>query len=86
MLASAAVPEITAVEFKNTCKEYFGVKASPAGSALTTMRTLGLYEPAGRNRFTASNAAREWLETGNDVDLIRIVHAHLRTCGATSMR
>lgn len=77
MLTSPAVPEITLAEFENTCKEYFGVKASSAGSALATMRTLGLYEPAGRNRFTASSAAREWLEMGNDVDLIRIVHAHL---------
>jgi hypothetical protein len=81
MLTSAAVPEITVAEFENVCNEYFGVKASSASSALTTMRTLGLYDPAGRNIFSASNAAREWLESGNDVDLIRIVHAHLRFVG-----
>lgn len=81
ILTSAAVPEITQATFDQTCSELFGVKASSASSALTTMRTLGLYESSGRGRFTATAAAREWLESGNDVDLIRIVHAHLRFVG-----
>jgi hypothetical protein len=80
-LTSAAVPEITQTKFDETCTDLFGVKASSASSALTTMRTLGLYEPSGRGRFTATAVAREWLETGNDVDLLRIIHAHLRFVG-----
>lgn len=81
LLASAAIPEITLASFDTICREQFGIQSSSAKSALTTMRGLGLYDIAGRNKFTASAAAQEWLDTGDDIALVRIVHCHVRFVG-----
>jgi hypothetical protein len=81
LLASAAIPEISLARFDEICAEQFAIKSSSARSALTTMRGLGLYDIAGRNKFTASATAREWLDTGDDIALVRIVHCHMRFVG-----
>ncbi|MEV4988453.1 hypothetical protein [Pseudarthrobacter sp. LMD1-1-1.1] len=81
LLTSAAIPEINVENFDALCTQQFGIKSSSAKSALTTMRTLGLYRAAGRNRFTASPAAQEWLDGGDDTALIRIAHYHVRFVG-----
>jgi hypothetical protein len=81
LLTSAAIPEISLENFETMCVEQFGIKSSSSRSALSTMRALGLYDIAGRNKFTATPAAQEWLDTGDDVALIRIVHCHMRFVG-----
>ncbi|MGY3567794.1 restriction endonuclease [Sinomonas sp. RB5] len=80
-LTSLAVPEVTVDGFEAHCREHFGIKASSARSALSTLRAAGLYKPCGRNRFTATAAARAWLESNADVDLVRILHANFRFVG-----
>ncbi|MEN2744467.1 restriction endonuclease [Sinomonas halotolerans] len=80
-LTSLAVPEVTVDDFEATCREHFALKPSSSRSALSTLRAIGLYQPAGRNKLTASDAAREWLESNEDLDLVRILHANIRFVG-----
>lgn len=81
LLTSAAVPEIALERFDTICAEQFGIKSSSARSALTTMRSLGLYDLVGRNKFAATASAQEWLDSGDDLALIRIVHCNMRFVG-----
>ena len=81
LLVSVASPEVSLKGFEEVCLNQFGLKASSARSALTTMRTLGLYEPAGRSTFRATPAALEWINGDDDVALIRIIHCHVRFVG-----
>ncbi len=77
LMATAGVPEISSQDFEGLAMDTFGIKASSAKSALTTMRTSGLFVASGKNKFTATVAAREWLESGTDVDLVRILHRNV---------
>ncbi|MGD8166664.1 restriction endonuclease [Herbiconiux sp. P16] len=80
-LTTAAIPEIETNEFEQLCSDLFSIKQSSARSALATMRASGLFEPSGRSRFTATEAAREWIESEDDVNLIRILHSNIKFVG-----
>lgn len=41
----------------------------------------GLLEEVGRNVYVATPAAKAWLETGNNLDFVRILHANIRFVG-----
>jgi hypothetical protein len=81
LLCSVASPEVSLERLEEICLNQFGLKASSARSALTTMRTLGLYEPAGRSNFRATPPALEWINGDDDVALVRIIHCHVRFVG-----
>ncbi|MEI6623746.1 MAG: restriction endonuclease [Actinomycetes bacterium] len=80
-LTSLAIPMVTTSGFESMCRTEFGVKSSSARSALTMLRNIGLYEPCGRSEFTATAAAREWVEGGSSIDLVRLVHTRIRFVG-----
>lgn len=80
-LTSAGIPSISQKDFDIYCADVFSIKASSASSALTTLRAMGLYEPIGKSMFSATAAAREWIESTHDVDLVRILHINIRFVG-----
>lgn len=59
----------------------FEVKLSSVESMLPFLKASGLLEEVGRNIYIATAAARAWIETGNDLDFIRILHVHMRFVG-----
>lgn len=61
--------------------EEFNLKTSSVDSMLPFLKASGLMEEVGRNVYLATPASKAWLETGNDLDFIRILHAHMRFVG-----
>lgn len=61
--------------------EEFKLKASSVDSMLPFLKASGLLEEVGRNVYVATPAAKAWLETGNDLDFVRILHANMRFVG-----
>ena len=45
------------------------------------LKASGLLEETGRNIYVASSVAKEWCQTGADIDFIRILHCHFRFVG-----
>lgn len=80
-LTSAAIPRISQRAFTDLCIESFGVKESSAKSALSTLRSSGLLLQVSRTDYAATAAAQSWIESSDDLNLIRILHAHVRFVG-----
>lgn len=74
-------PRTTKNDYIRHCVEEFGSKESSAISALDTLRHTGLVRQSGFNMFDATEVAHAWLESGEDLDLVRIFHAHVRCVG-----
>lgn len=62
-------------------EDEFGLKTSSVESMMPFMKADGLLEEVGRNIYIATSAAKAWCESGNDLDFIRILHAHKRFVG-----
>ena len=74
-------PRITRADYIRLCATEFGSKESSAISALDTLRHSGLVRQTGFNTFDTTDAAHAWLESGEDLDLVRILHAYIRCVG-----
>lgn len=59
----------------------FNLKASSVESMMPFLKADGLIEEVGKGIYVATPAAKAWCESGNDLDFIRIVHAHKRFVG-----
>ena len=59
----------------------FNLKASSVESMMPFLKADGLIEEVGKGIYVATSAAKAWCESGNDLDFIRIVHAHKRFVG-----
>lgn len=62
-------------------EDEFSLKTSSVESMMPFLRADGLLEEVGRNIYVATAAARAWCNSGNDLDFIRIIHAHKRFVG-----
>ena len=62
-------------------EDEFSLKESSAESMLPFLKASGLLEEVGRSIYIATPAAKAWLETGNDLDFIRIIHSNMRFVG-----
>lgn len=74
-LTTMCLNEIDADDFISKAQQRFSISQSSARSVLGSLRGAGLIEPIGRATFTATPAAREWVDRGSIIDLVRIVHA-----------
>ncbi len=77
----AATPSIGRDAFMDFCGREFTAKRSSATSALDTVRNIGLVAQIGRDVFASTEAARVWRESNEVLDLVAIVHAHIRCVG-----
>lgn len=62
-------------------EDEFNLKTSSVESMMPFLKADGLIEEVGRNVYVATSAAKAWCDTGNDLDFIRIIHAHKRFVG-----
>lgn len=72
---------VTRAELFGFIEEEFGLKVSSVESMMPFLKADGLLEEVGRNIYMATSAAKAWCENGNDLDFIRILHAHKRFVG-----
>lgn len=81
IIVQYASERVTRAELFRFIEEEFGVKTSSVESMMPSLKADGLLEEVGRNIYTATPAAKAWCESGNDLDFIRILHAHKRFVG-----
>lgn len=73
---SSAVPEVTEADLDGLLRQY-GLAEASARQARASLKMLGLIERIGLGRWAATRAAAGWLDSGDDTDLVRIVHANV---------
>lgn len=66
--------------FSLICKR-FNLKRSSVNSMLPFMRASGLLTEVGRGVFESTPEARAWVESGDDLNFIRIIHSNMRFVG-----
>lgn len=76
-----ALNRVSRKELFEFIENEFDLKLSSVESMLPFMKASGLLEEVSRNIYSATAAARAWIETGNDLDFIRILHVHMRFVG-----
>ncbi|MEU7993162.1 restriction endonuclease [Rothia amarae] len=59
----------------------FGLRRSSVESMMPFMRSAGLIQEVRKGVYTATPLAREWIESNQRVNFIRILHAHMRFIG-----
>lgn len=73
-LVALAESPITREKFEQVCSREFEIAASSASGSLSSLRAANLLEQVGPSTFHISPVAREWLESDDPLDLVRIFH------------
>lgn len=81
MLTQFALERVSRADLFQFVENEFNLKKSSAESMLPFLKASGIIEEVGRNIYTATPAAKAWCETGDDLDFVRILHAHMRFVG-----
>ena len=80
-IIQVASERISKGELFSFIENEFNLKSSSADSMLPFLKASGLLHEVGRSVYSATAAANAWLETGNDLDFIRILHSNMRFVG-----
>lgn len=80
-IINAAFQKIEREELFSFICQTFGLKRSSVESMLPFMRASGILDEVGRGVFEATPAAKAWIESGDDLNFIRILHANMRFVG-----
>ncbi|BFP53521.1 hypothetical protein SCMC78_33280 [Streptomyces sp. CMC78] len=83
VLTEAAIPSISDADFVRSVQSTFP-KAQTVATARTakdTLKALGLIQRTSSESWTATPAALAWVESGEPLDLARIVHASIAFFG-----
>lgn len=81
VITQVASERITRADFFQFIGEEFNLKVSSVESMMPFLKVSGLIEEVGRNIYLATPAAKAWLETGNDLDFIRLLHSNMQFVG-----
>ena len=81
IIVQASVESIKRNDFFDFVSKTFSLKLSSVESMLPFLKAAGFIEEVGRNIYKATPAAKAWIETGNDLDFIRILHSHMQFVG-----
>jgi len=73
--------KVTRSEFFKYIGDEFNLKSSSIESMMPFLKAAGLLEEVGRNIYMTTSEAKEWCETGSDIDFIRILHCKYRFVG-----
>jgi len=80
-IINSALDRIEREELFSFICSTFDLKRSSVDSMLPFMRASGILSEVGRGVFQATPAARAWIESGDDINFIRILHANMRFVG-----
>ncbi|MFD4598985.1 restriction endonuclease [Streptomyces sp. NPDC058464] len=81
ILTDLASPRTTKDDYIRQCAEQFTVKETSAEQTLWTLRALNILEQVGMHTFAPTPVAVEWLDSGNPLDLVRILHCKVALVG-----
>ena len=81
MIIQSASDRIAKTDLFEFIANKFNLRLSSVESMLPFLKASGLLEEVGRNIYIATPAAKAWLETGSDLDFIRILHANMQFVG-----
>ncbi len=81
VIIQVASDQIERSELFEFIENKFHLRLSSVESMLPFLKASGLLEEIGRNIYMATPAAKAWLETGSDLDFIRILHAKMQFVG-----
>lgn len=81
ILGDLASPSTTKDDYIRQCVDQFTVKKSSAEQTLWTLRALNILEQVGMHTFAPAPVAVEWLDSGNPLDLVRILHCKVALVG-----
>lgn len=85
IIIQSASDKITKTDLFGFIAKKFNLKLSSVESMLPFLKASGLLEEVGRNIYVATPAAKAWLETGSDLDFIRILHSNMQFVGEMDM-
>ncbi|WP_449279613.1 restriction endonuclease [Leucobacter sp. GX0328] len=80
-IINAALTRIERSELFAFICETFCLKRSSAESMMPFLRASGVLVEVGRGVYEATAAAKAWIESADDINFIRILHAHMRFVG-----
>ena len=80
-IINAALTRIERSELFTFVCETFGLKRSSVESMMPFLRASGVLIEVGRGIYEATPAAKAWVESADDINFIRILHAHMRFVG-----
>ncbi|MFD8597835.1 hypothetical protein ACFV1L_22800 [Kitasatospora sp. NPDC059646] len=78
---AAATDPVGKDELLTFIADHFGLKRTSVDSMLPFMRAAGLLQEIRRGVYSATPAAKAWLQSGSDIDFVRILHAHMKFVG-----
>lgn len=83
VLTKAAIPSVSDADFVRFVQSTFpkAQKIATARTAKDTLKALGLIQRTSSETWTATPAALAWVESGEPLDLARIVHASIAFFG-----
>lgn len=81
IIVNALVDPLSREELLEFIASTFGLRRSSVDSMLPFLRASGLILEVGYGVYQASPAALAWLQSGNDINFVRILHANMRFVG-----
>ena len=81
IIIQSASDQIAKTDLFRFIANKFNLRLSSVESMLPFLKASGLLEEVGRSIYIATPAAKAWLETGSDLDFIRILHANMQFVG-----
>jgi len=81
VIIQEATEQINKTDFFKFIEKNFNLKKSSIESMLPFLKASGLLKEVRRKVYSATLVAKAWVETGSDLDFIRILHAHMRFVG-----
>jgi len=72
---------ITKSQFISECSSAFGISESSVGSFLHPLLNYGLLDEVGRGLYESTAPAVEWINSYDDLNLVRILHSRARFIG-----
>lgn len=81
VIVNAVLDPLDRAEFLEFITDTFNLRRSSVDSMLPFLRASGLISEVSLGVYQASPGARAWLQAGNDIDFIRLLHANMRFVG-----
>lgn len=72
---------VTKTEFVTRCSDQFGIGKNSVDSFLRPLLNWNLLDEVRKATYESTTVAREWLESDDNVNLVRILHASARFIG-----
>jgi hypothetical protein len=81
LVVNAASERVSRQELTTFITQTFALKKSSIDSMMPFLRASGLLQEVGLNIYEATAPAKAWLSSQDNVDFVRVLHAHIQFVG-----